>query len=233
MLNKTLFVELDSIFDTRLATLYNKFGEDINKILPIYKKRNIDSFTPLINNADFIELYRKRDKDTLRNSLLTPVFPMLEDFVIKAINDLRTNPYPQPPKIILNTHPYNLTLEEKQLFLNLILSKTGDKVDIEIVDMPNKDINPKYLSENVELLIKYDYTEWFEDQALHNTYIDHKCPDVKLITPGILCMDNKSLLEVIEQEKKSPMSALDSFKFIFADLIEIEFSNASLFSYKD
>lgn len=233
MISKTIFIELDSLFDTRLGVLYMEFGEKILDILPTYKKRNIDSFMPLVNNADFAELYRKRNKDVLRNSMQTNIFGLAKSFVNNAISEMTLNPFPASPRVILNTYPYNLTFDEKQIFLKLLIAKVSSYADIDIVYLPNKDINPKYLNENVELLIKYDYTEWFEDQALHNTYVKHKCPDVKFITPAILNMDSKALSEVIENEKESPMGTFDSFRFVFADLIDLEFSKPSLFCYAD
>lgn len=233
MLNKTLFIELDSLFDTRLAVLYNSFGEDIVKLLPKYKTRLIDSFPPLVNSVEFLKVYNQRNKNDLRNSMKTEIFTLAKDFVNEAVEEMRTSPYPAAPKIILNTHPYDLTNDEKQIFLKLMLKTITEYADYEIVDLPNNEITPKYLNDNVDMLIKYDYAEWFESQALHNTYVTYKCPDVKFITPAILNMDEKGLREVAEKEKESPMGTFESFKFVFADLIELEFAKPSLFSYSD
>ncbi len=232
MINKTIFIELDSLFDTRLGVLYTEYSEAILGILPQYKTRSIDSFPPLTNNKNFTDLYRARNREVLKNSLPTEVFNVVSNFVKLALKEMQTTPFPAAPKIILNTYPYDLTINEKHMFLKLLTAKVSKYVDIEVVSLENKDISPSYLNDNVELLIKYDYTEWFEEQALHNTYIKTKCPDVKFITPAVLSMDQKSLNEIINNEKGVPMGTFESFRFVFADLIDIEFAKPSLFCYE-
>ena len=120
-MKRDLYIELDSILDTRLSTLLN-FDFDLGKEWiekGDYSKRSTDSFKYLSSGV-FNILYRERNKATLLNPLPTPMLGMITEYCEKARVEDVSMGGDGLITIHLNTYPYNLSTEELEFILHIL-----------------------------------------------------------------------------------------------------------------
>lgn len=199
----TLYVELDTLFDTRLATLYS-FGETRFKMAftERYYTRISDDF-PGITREEFNAVYAKRSKETIRNAVtlaqtfashkshmrrtdaMTPVIQLIIEFVLATTHQIQSSPFHYKPKIVLNTYPYEFTDEEAMGFIMALRALTGEKADIEVITRSMEEVTPRYLKQDVALAVMYDYISWLEYHAAHG-FQQLTCPEVTLTAPKLI-----------------------------------------------
>lgn len=228
----SVFVDLDSIMDTRLALLYYHFPDKIDTILSIYPYRLSDDYPGVVDYTTFSDLYKKRNKEILLLSVITPIVYLLKDFIEKAIENLTQSIQPAPPKIFLNIYPYKLSEEEVAIIVNALLSSVGKKVDIEVVNMSNKEITPAFLNANVNIYFKYDYYLWLDEVTEVNKEWKSKCPEVKFICPGILPIEAKNIKKAFTMDGL-PINPFKHFKLGLSNIFDIEFIKLSYYCIID
>lgn len=183
----TCFIELDCLLDTRIGTLMTHFGKEqvYDTLSSEYHEREFDIF-PNVDYNTFQELYQRRDRSVLKNSIRTIIFSVINDFIQGTFNNAINSPFVFVPKIIVNVYPYKLVEEEKNLIRNMVISLTKQLSDVEVVDMDYSSITPIWVKKNeISLMIMYDYHLWLEAQASNGQFKKHACPDVGLMTPSL------------------------------------------------
>ena len=226
----TMFVELDAILDTRLATLYG-MGEDIvyRAFRNNYSKRLTDDFYWLTpeERADFNLLYKNRNRLTLRDAVLTPIVTLMREFVIATITQAMETPFIMTPKLVINIHPYKLLPEEIDLQLSVYRSLTKNKCEIEIVDMPIELVTPAYVKRNLSAIILYSPAEWLETHARLNNFDKVNCPEVGMMGPGLY----PTMLQVPHGKlKEDELDYLEAFEITANPLISLKLLSAEHFS---
>lgn len=162
-----VMIGLDELFDTRLATLFRMDREKTEALIRSgqYLSRVYDEFEGFDTEA-FKAAYASRDVKTLKGAMITEAYDFLNFFVDKTIKAAGETPFVKQPKILLNTYPYTLSESAiNNIVLGLALL-THRECDIEVVSMSNDDLTPKWVKENLVLLVKYDYAAWLERQAV-------------------------------------------------------------------
>ena len=228
----SVFVDLDSLMDTRLALLYYHFPDKIDTILSIYPFRLSDDYPGVVDYATFLDLYKERNKEILLLSVITPIVYLLKDFVEKAIENLTQSIQPAPPKIFLNIYPYQLSEEEVSVIVNALLSSIGKKVDLEVVNMSNKEITPEFLKACVNIYFKYDYYLWLDEVTEINKEWKSKCPEVKFICPSILPIEAKNVKKAFTADG-IPVDPFKYFRLGLSSIFDIEFIKLSYYCIID
>ena len=181
----TLFVELDTILDTRIGALALMGGDTLSKVLNSdYHRRLIDRF-PNIDNDKFKEIYDSRNKKILQYSMITPIIDIISQFIATTLRQVITTPFHYKPKIALNIYPYKLTDEEVNNIIKVLVELTMAKADIEIVSMSYDEITPRFVKQNLSVLILYEYYKWLEIHSANEAFKKVTCPEVTLIAPSI------------------------------------------------
>jgi len=202
----TIFVELDALLDTRLAILANLNDEDLIKILKAdYQHRPMDVF-PGVNDDEFKELYKNRDKYILKNAIITPIGRLLREFSEKTLNQVLNTPFHYAPKVILNVHPYKLNDDEVSTIVTALRAVTNDLCDIEITNLPYEEITPAYVKRNISLLILYEYYKWLEVHSSNGMFNKITCPEVSMMGPAIYF---KKITKEILQSDENPFEAIE------------------------
>lgn len=184
--NNDIYTNLDSILDTRLATIYhtdkNIYKEIMNGVDNVekYLSRKTDSFGILSNNI-FKALYKRRNKQTISIPLPNSI-PLLIHSYIASILETST----KIPKLYLNVYPYALDNSEKVILSKNIQSIYKNMIDVEILDKPEKDITIKFIHENIGLMIMYNGLKWIEYHMSNRAILSLNIPDVTMIAPKIL-----------------------------------------------
>ena len=126
-----VMVDLDSILDTRKGTikkLYPAIFEEI-KESPQYHLRQEDRWDaihPQLDQQVLTLAYQGRDLETIRHSQLTMVSRMMVELFSQLTAEIKD----QDPEIasfyvVINFHPYNLSLEIKQEIARLLSIQLG------------------------------------------------------------------------------------------------------------
>lgn len=212
-----IFIELDAILDTRLAILANLDDVLLKKILEKYHNRDEDVF-PGMDDSLFKELYANRTKEILSNSIITPMIELIKEFSQKTLKLLVSTPFHYKPKIILNIYPYELIEDEIVILISTIVNETNELADVQVVNMTYEEITPKYVKNNVSIMVLYEYYKWLEIHSANENFKKTTCPDIALLGPRIYF---KPKPKRIEEDPHQAMEFLAG-PFIGLKLISIE-----------
>lgn len=228
-----IYVDLDSLLDTRLATLFIHCGEDfVSQMLSSkeqYFNRIEDSFK-VVDKLKFRNLYEARDKLTLKQAGRSKILILIKGIILEAIGKQNVEVSSIKPKLFLNTYPYALTEQEDMLFLRLLIELTDRKCDIEIIRKSPKDLGLVYAKQNFKVMFMYDYSSWLEAHAEH--FKTYKLPDVELYAPAMYFgrVPTKEEQAEIKATKKDSFTLMElgSCIYIGLKLIPVSFFSLNL-----
>lgn len=181
-----IYVDFDSLFDTRLATIH-QFGLDaVEEVLKgDYFDRIADEFNGL-DQEKYNEAYKNRNVTILKNAMVTPVASIIQKFAHRTLEALVSTPFRRQPKLLFNIHPYKIPEEGIQSILMGIRAITRNTIDIEIIDMTPEEVTPAYMKKNIVTAVIYDYVKWLDIHSANKNFVTTQCPQVMLIAPCLL-----------------------------------------------
>lgn len=226
----TLCIDLDSLLDTRVATLFVNGIVSLNTKDDIYNyyTRTIDAFNG-VSHEEFLEMYRKRDKRTLSLSVGTPINKMLKDFCCSTMVLQVSTPWAMRPRICINTYPYVLTDKEVNVIIRGIIAAVADMADVYVIHKSNAELTPTYIKEEFSIFIKYDLLEWLSviDTEEHPNEV--KMPEIGLIAPKLYYKDmtkDQSFASTTNQG----IDPFDEYSKLLRPVFNIQFLPVSHFS---
>lgn len=194
-----IYVDLDSLMDTRLAVLFDIDPLIAEKNLEQgFLSREYDEFVD-IETSFFKERYSKRDKRILKKAVVTKIPEIILYFANQTIKAYNASPMSKIPKLVINTFPYSLMESE---ITNLILAMraiTKDRIDIQIVEKPPELITPNYFKNDFAFVVMYHYVEWLEIHSINQNLVKTQCPEITLLGPAMV--KSKEALEELKGVK--------------------------------
>lgn len=180
-----VMIELDCLFDMRLATLA-RMGDEalINAIKSGYYDRLSDNFEG-VDYDTFKSIYDNRDKTLLKDAVITKISKFLKEFVLGTFSNTNNGPFHMTPSILVNCYPYKLMDEEVAMIIAGVKQITAGLCDIECVSISPQQLTPLYVKVNLTTLIIYEYDKWLEIHALTGDWRKHTAPEVTLLAPRI------------------------------------------------
>lgn len=180
-----IYVELDCLLDTRLATLFQIKPELVEIVLSKgYTNRDEDVFYGVSKEA-FKEIYNARDKSVLVDALPTKCIKFITDLSIELSKQYIDSPYHEGGKLFINTWPYVLTEEESKAVIGVMIHKTAKMMDIELVHYSPEKLHPSYCGQHFAAMFMYDSGPWFDAHSKTKDLQKYKIPDVSLFMPSI------------------------------------------------
>ena len=156
-----IYVELDTILDTRLGTLFLIDESLVRGAFTgqEYMGRVKDNFG-WIGSKLFKKIYECRDQSVLQVSEVTPMVNMVNDYCVQAMSSDIMSGGKGDIKIYINTYPYELTEEFKEEMKD----KMGDLFTSvhEIVIVDGEHISGEWLQENIGMAVMYDPMSYVE-----------------------------------------------------------------------
>lgn len=179
------YIDLDSMFDTRLALLYSMNRDIAQKCFmdKSYFKRKKDNFGPISYDI-FMSLYRKRHKGLLQFAVPTNIISMLNEHYCSVYRDVKNYEDTTKPIVYLNTYPYELSITE-QSNITLGLSKLIPNIHLLPICVSNAELTPEWVNENIRTMFKYDGLDWLEYHIATLDAIKKPMIDVLLISPAL------------------------------------------------
>lgn len=180
-----IYVELDCLLDTRLATLFQIKNELVDIVLSQgYLQREEDVFFGVSKEA-FKEIYDARDKSVLLEALPTKCVKFITNLAVELTKQTIDSPYHEGGKLYINTYPYDLNDEEAKNIIAVMAHKTAKMMDIVLICLPPEKVHPSYCAQNFAAMFMYDSGPWFDAHSKTQDLQKFKIPDISLFIPSI------------------------------------------------
>lgn len=222
-----VYVELDCLLDTRLATIARIDQELAAKVIREgYHKRMSDHF-PGVPLDQYKELYANRDHTTLEHSVCTPVVKLVDQICEEFKAEAQTSPDHNGAFVTVNCYPYDVDEEERDILRMSIAEWIGTDVEIDVVSFPREELTPDYIITRYAVLVMYDYYNWMDMHA--RNFEVTRIPSVRLIAPA-LYIDNVPTKDEIRRWTKQADNPLRALATLASPIVDLEFADAELFS---
>ena len=222
--SQVMMVTLDSLFDTRIGTLAKIDVDAAAGFLhdESYAERLWDIF-PGIDPVHFDEEYKKRDRETLRNSQTTPVVYIIQDFVKRCAESSYSRPTMLVPEIHINFYPYNLTEEEKDVIISGLQRVVPLKPEFKKVYFSDEQLNPSFCRTTYNVMVHYHGHQWLEMHSANQLLNEFKCEMVTLFVPAKL--DKRPSDTEIPKDVREFFYSLSIFSQLLINLTYIGIDN--------
>lgn len=206
---KNILVDLDSLLDTRLPLAFIYDRENFTKEWMDskglkYVNRISDTFGNI--SADiFRQLYNKRTKHVLKYAEPTEIIGMLNEQFEEYAADPKTMQLEEPPYVIINIYPYELTMEE-QYNLAKYLEQLMPTIEFEFIYKSIPKLTPNYVLDNhIGILVMYDILLWLEYNVSHYDLYQSHLLNVNCLGPNLVIPRdgvNKLTKEVLDSQAR-------------------------------
>lgn len=224
-----ILVSLDSLIDTRLGTILDMdpkaFARVVNKF---YYERVIDEFNG-IDQEEFKRRYAKRDVNTLKKSIITNVTLLLQSLIKSAANEvLRAGPQTRMI-IVLNTHPYELTSEERDEMIAAMQTIIGDSCEFECVRIPLEFLTPEIVKSQFSVMVLYEFADWMQ---MHASAFEHiRMRNVVIYAPMLL--QKKPTVQEMREFNEKGLDLFESARIAASPAFQLQFLTTDVFSLRD
>lgn len=208
-----IYVDLDALLDTRIATLHLVHPSLVKEALDNgYFTRKQDAFKSL-DKKSFKELYDTRDSEILQNAIYTKILLLIQDMVDKSVEQALTTPHVTKVILYINTHPYKLSDSEESAIVDAMVHYTKSMADVHIFNMSEKELTPEFCLDNLSVIIKYNYAEWFDYHCKTEGVKKYPLTELTLIVPELFFNRLPTEMEIRENEKNNidPFRAVEIF----------------------
>lgn len=230
---KRLYLDLDCILDTRLATL-DRYLPDVAKSVindQSYYTRLEDSFTyngTEIPHSLFKPLYELRDKSILVKSNPTLLLSLLHHSIEEDIRSPNAEIKKTKYECVVNVYPYKLKEKETNGLFDLITLHLANSVNVIFIYLEPHRLTPEFVKEeNIIDMYLYDGHSWLDYILSNNLHEDHKLLNTKLFMPklayGVKNFDNGTDIEEF----------FNNMKRLSGMVMETDYLPASVFSDVD
>lgn len=205
-----VLVDLDSIMDTRLPVLY-AIDEDVAERAiktGTYFSRYKDEFEYITLDI-FKPIYNDRTKNVLSLATPTKMLDTISDYCSEALLQNKSTGGNGKLTIYINIFPYELSPTEYDNLASGVRYMIGD-VDVKIVSMSISELTPKWVDDNLALLVLYQGLDWLEYHTAMVNIIKNPINNVALMVPAT----------VIGNVKLKTAKSNDMIKF-FTDIEEM------------
>lgn len=180
---RAVYTDLDTIFDTRLVMLsaltqYGKKKIGNYNIKDYFTDRIRDNFGTLSDKIFHI-YYKYRNKAILQHARPTYIVDIIKSYYIDLMEDIPNNP---EANLYINIYPYNLTKDERDVILEVLLI-LFDNVNIHFLDINPLELDAKWVSDKIGMYVSYFTMDWLEYITAHKQFLKHPLINVIAIAP--------------------------------------------------
>ena len=220
MKKSVVFVELDALLDTRLATLASLDPEAAKMVTTTiqfhrYKHRLVDDYSLISNqavdNAAFWQQYQQRAQLELhKQSMMTEVIVLLQDIVVGNAKANLDDPQAEKEfELVIGYGPYSFSYEEKAVLKEVIQEHMPLSITVRVEPLLWRDLHPAYTNKEFSAVILYHFDSWIG--VFRDLLKDHPQPTVTFFAPAIYAKEilPKQDWPEYNGKKISPFAALE------------------------
>lgn len=228
--SKGFYIDLDSLYDTRLATLELIDPELAFYVLENgYHKREDNNF-PLVDKKLFDELYAGRDLEVLDKALPTKALEIIQSFIRAAERENMESPRVGPIEIYINVYPYKVAKSVAQEMTKTLFETMARTADIHLINMSPEKVTPAFFSQNISAALMYDYGPWLDVHAKNDNFRRNQIPDVCLFVPSLYFVGKPSDAQLREFERNGPgvfkLIEIGASQLVGLEFVDNEYFNA-------
>lgn len=161
-----LYVDIDSLLDTRLGTLNvisPEFAVDVTS-KDDYFTREEDLFSSeamgKLPKDIFDRVFEQYRNDILPNSLRTRMFEFIENTLSQLAYGALNSPEQSATALEVNIHPYVLAPEEELKILQVIATILGRRFTVSLINKSVQELEIEYVREHYRVMVMYSYHPW-------------------------------------------------------------------------
>ena len=227
---KGFYIDLDSLYDTRLATLELIDPELAFRALENdYLKREDNNF-PLVDKNLFDELYAGRDLEVLERALPTKALEIIQSFIRAAERENMESPRVGPIEIYINVWPYKVTKSVAQEMTKTLFETMARSADIHLINMSPEQVTPAFFQKNISAALMYDYGPWLDAHSKNDNFRKNQIPDVSLFVPTLYFVGKPSEAQLREFERNGPgvfkLIEIGASQLVGLEFVDNEYFNA-------
>lgn len=202
---KKIYVELDALLDTRIATLDSLDEYAVDRALRKgYVEREDDNFEilteGLIEQSTYEQAYQNRDQKILENARPTFALNFLQELLLEMDLQKTTTPFVDRITVIVNVWPYELTKDQRDVLVLSLGHYLPKETWVETTSISLNDLEPQYIKTHYDALMLYHFDAWF---SLHAKTLESvPLPQHTFYVPALL------VKQYPEQEKKEIQNEL-------------------------
>lgn len=223
-----ILVELDALLDSRLATLRGIDPKAVDRMLKsgYYNSRTEDVF-PGVDAVAYREAYAKRNFETLASyPIMTGMVPVLRDLVGSYSVDSVLDPAIDSVKVVVMTHPYDLTSDEKQALHDSLSYYLSGMATIEFTNLTYSELTPQHCNANYRDMVFYNFLDWAKSQETNIQ--SRRIPTVRVIVPAFQYIPLDP--EIAEELKERGVSVFTAAQEALRPIAKFDFIDARFFS---
>lgn len=222
-----LYVDIDAIFDTRLACLEEL---DVNLALVNLQNgwdRRIADAPLGITEQEFKDLYAVRDANTLSIAVQTPVIEIMRHWLLDAIKQLGEIPLETSLGLSINFFPYRLSKETALDVAEKIRKALKVNIPIDVLFVDPKTITPQVVRQKYDGMIMYDGFKWIKSQE--EAFAAVNCPHTTLYVPRFF-PDHLPTTEEMTNIRQESKDLFKDMEVNMGPLVALEFLPMHIFS---
>lgn len=225
-----LYIDLDTVFDTRIATLAAIYPQVATELLTqdSYWHRESDDWTKLtggkVKTETVVARYAARDDAILQASVMTNIFAVLFKMIAEneiAINDGRPN---NDISIVVNIWPYSMDDIEMEMFRTFFSHRLRFEPEITFIKRKPESVTPAWLTQSFAVACMYDFNGWIK-MHLKNLVVN-RTQGFNLIVPRLF---EKDVSGLSIEDKKDEVAALKLYLLEYMLIHWIDPSSFSVF----
>ena len=230
--NKGFYTDMDTLYDTRLATL-DLLDSSIAKMAlkNDYLNRDEDKF-PYVDRDIFKSLYETRDLEVLERAMPTKAIEIIREFIRIALKQNIDTPNMGVVEVYVNVYPYKVEKSVATEMCKALFHAFGSQVSIHMLNLRPELVTPKFFSETIAVAMMYDYDQWLEIHAKNDNLRKNQIPSVTLHGPRIYKQPkpNDNDLRDFKRTGPEPFKAMEIglSALVGMDFIEAEYFSAVL-----
>lgn len=227
---KGFYIDLDSLYDTRLATLELIDPElALHALENNYLKREDNNF-PLVDKNLFDELYSGRDLEVLERALPTKALEIIQSFIRAAERENMESPRIGPIEIYINVWPYKVAKSVAQQMTKTLFETMARSADIHLINMSPEQVTPAFFQKNISAALMYDYGPWLDAHSKNDNFRKNQIPDVSLFVPTLYFVGKPSEAQLREFERNGPgvfkLIEIGASQLVGLEFVDNEYFNA-------
>lgn len=236
-MHQKVLVELDALLDTRRGVMFGLSIEAGKALLtPAYYDRPLDNFTEfqsIVSHEQYREAYAKRSVADLKNSKVTYMHFFLGELIRRLEQNHRFNrDSAETIEVIVNTYPYQLSDDEKQVLAIAVGTRLGVITPVTTTYIPLDKLDIKFINnQEYTAVILYNFTEWAKHNLEDLENRPDNAPGVTLFAPALFDADQPlPKPEDLVDEKGNEVDPFLMMASFLAEVIGLSFLPSNFFS---
>lgn len=228
---KRIYIDFDSIFDTRMGLIHQHAGSEVSKKLATnerYFLRDYDDWSTMTSGAvtdeQFAQWWAERDASVLPHSMMTSIIFPLKTVLDVTQSHVEEGIEDRELSLLINTWPYRVGVDVERAITHELLHHLGYALPVVYIFVSPEDLTPQYLVENVHFAYLYDYSPWV---TRHGFRIN------QLVQSGLTMTVPrqffKNAAELTKDKKKEALFYFDMATRIHMNFVFIEMEYFSMF----